>query len=924
MPTLLEKIEANAAKRLPLPPNRQPSQELARYKNFLKVESHRLKIMHRGGASGREICAARAAVLDVLLRYLFEAVQEAVLSTVAKPWPVTLVATGGYGRGELNPHSDIDIMFLHDGSLVVRGKPFPSLTKLTDTLLYTLWDIGLKVGHAVRSIDDCVRVANEDMQSKTSLIEARLVSGNADLFAKLQKAVVTKCVKGYEDTYIQARIEDQTTRRTKYGNSASMQEPNIKNGCGGLRDYQNLLWMAFFKYRTRSLLDLETRGLINASDRRRLEAAYDYLLRVRNELHYISTRPVDVLTKSVQPSIANSLGFTDRSPSKRLEQFMSVVYLHLRNIYLITRTLEQRLALQPQPSRLPSLRAMIRNRREKAVEQIVDGFRMLNGEIHATNNRIFREQPRRLMRVFLHAQQRGLKLHPDLAQLIQQNVSLVNREFLKDQHVHDTFQEILNQRGNVAPVLRAMHETSFLGKYIPEFGKLTCLVQHEFYHQYTADEHTLICLEKLDRIWDAQAAPYSNYTELFQGIERPFLLYLALLLHDAGKSAPGKKHSEVGADLATRIAKRLALDGATTHSLRLVIENHLVMAQISQRRDLDDPSVIRNFASLMQTPANLAMLTIHTFADSMGTSDHLWNGFKDGLLWQLHRKTMQLFSGGTEFIQAEAKQRELLEAELRRQLPASFSAEEIHAHFENLPPRYFQIHSVREIAADLTRAHRFMHLQLTEEDQALSPIVTWHNEPDRGYTSVHICTWDRAGLFAKITGSLTAAGLNILSAQIFTRQDGIILDTFYVTDARTGLLANREEREAFETILLQELTAEIDLEKLIQKQKPAKPRYQSVEGERMPTVIAFDNDTSDTRTVIDVETEDRVGLLYFISRAFSELGIDLFLAKISTEKGAAVDSFYVNEESGEKILAPERQKQVERKLRTAITALDKL
>lgn len=924
MPTLLEKIEADAAARLALPADLQPALDLAPYSNFLKRESHRLKILHRAGAGGREICEGRAALIDVLLKYLWMAAKSRLSAQAQNEFPpLALVAVGGYGRAELNPYSDIDFMFLHDGQVVATGKPLPHLSKLMDGILYPLWDLGFKIGHTVRSPGDCVQAATLDMKSKTALIEARLVTGDKKLFEKFQRVLLSKCVEGHEDAYIAARLQDQAARHERFGNSATMQEPNIKNGCGGLRDYQNLHWMAFFKYRTRSLAEMEQREFINAGERKQLESAYDFLLSVRSELHYQVNRAADVLTKSLQPAVAHHLGYTERSPSKRLERFMRDLYNHSRNIYLITRTLEERLALLPPPRRLPSLRKLIGGPFRASKPQQVDGFTFTGGQIHPASTRIFRDQPRRLMRVFLHAQQRGLKLHPDTAQLIRNGLALMDRSFLNDPHVRETFLEILNQRGNVAPVLRAMHEVGLLGKYIPEFGKLTCLVQHEFYHQYTADEHTLICLAKLDEIWEAQSVALSHYAEIFQNLERPFVLYLALLLHDSGKAYRTGKHSEHGGKLALRVARRLGLDGAVSHALRLVIEHHLTMAQVSQRRDLEDQAVIRQFASQIQTPENLRMLTLHTFADAQATSDKLWNGFKDSLLQQLYHKTLHVLVGGTEFIRVEEKQRELLAQEVERMLPDSFSGEEVQAHFASLPARYFQIHPAKEIVTDLTLAHRFMHHQLAEEDKALEPVVIWHNEPDRGYTSAKICTWDRAGLFGKIASSFSAAGLNILSAQIFTRRDGIVLDTFFVTDARTGELANREERQKFEEILLRSLTEEgVDFHALIARQKGARPLYQSLEGERIPTRIHFDNDTADNRTVIEIETEDRLGLLSVISEMFTELGLDVTLAKISTEKGAAIDSFYVCEPDGQKLYWPDRQKFIENRLRAALAQMD--
>ena len=922
---LLSKIQTDAAERLALPEGREASQELPRFRAFLKQATHRLKLAHQNGRGGLEICQMRSAVVDCVIRALWTAAYNNLTQSAKNSFPpITLVALGGYGRGELNPLSDIDLLFLQEGQVANGMKPLPILERMLNGVWLTLFDLGLKPGHAVRSISECVAAANDkadarSIETRTSLIEARLIAGNEALFAKFQKAVLTKCVAGYEDKYIAARLEDQAERRAKYGNSAFMQEPNIKNGCGGLRDYQNLLWMAFFKYRTRSLAELEKHELVMPRERKQLEAAYDFLLRVRTQLHYLVSRPTDALTKNLQPAVALNLGYGERSPSKRIEKFMRDFYSHSRNIFIITRTLEQRMAfIKAPPSRL-SLRRYLPKGKEAVP---VDGFKFINGEIHATSNRVFRDQPRRLMRVFLHAQQRGMRLHPDLAQLIRSQIALVDREFLRDTHVAETFLTILNQRGNVAPILRAMHEVDFLGKYVPEFGKLTCLVQHEFYHQYAADEHTLVCLEQLDRIWEAKESPYSTYTALFQQVERPALLYLALLLHDTGKPDGHGNHAHIGASLAARVGKRIKVDAPGLHTLGLLIEHHLLMAIISQRHDMDDPSIIRNFARQIETPETLALLTLLTFVDAQATSDKLWNGFKDQLLWQLHERALPLLTGGTEFVRAEEKQRERLMAEVRELLPPLFSAEELEAHFAALPPRYYQIHSTREIHDDLLLTHRFMRLQIGDENKPLAPVVNLHNAPDRGYSVVRVCTWDRAGLFCKMAGSLSAVGLTILTAQIFTRTDGIALDTFFVTDAFTGKLATAEQRDEFEKLLTKVLAEEVtDLHKLIAAQKISRPVYQAYTGEQIPTQIVFDNEMSDARTFIEVETEDRIGLLYTIANTLTDLEVDISTARILTEKGAAIDSFYVREVDGGKILSPERQKAIQRRLLHAINSL---
>lgn len=921
MQDLIRKIEADAAARLTLPAGSTLAESLAVYKTFLHVQTHRLKILHRGGAGGLEICHGRAAVLDALLRHLWQTARNSLTPQAQKEFPpLALVAIGGYGRAELNPYSDIDFMFLHDGQ-IAAGKPLPYLSRLIDGVLYPLWDIGLKVGHSVRSGEECVQVANADMQSKTALIESRLIIGDEALFKKFQKLLIGKCVDGFEDKYIAARLEDQATRRAKFGNSATMQEPNLKNGCGGLRDYQNLMWMAFFKYRARSLVELEEKFVSNA-ERRQLEAAYDFLLRARTELHYHVNRSMDALGKNLQPAVALALGWHDRSPSRRIEKFMRELYTHMRNIFLITRTLEQRMALVPEKQSRLSLRAWLPKRSPPAP---VDGFIFGNGEIRAASNRIFRDDPRRLMRVFLNAQQRRLQLHPDLAQLIRQSLSLVDRDFLNDERVRETFLTILERRGEVAPILRAMHEVNLLGKYIPEFGKLTCLVQHEFYHQYAADEHTLVCLEQLDKIWEAQQPPYNNYAPVFQRLARPGLLYLALLLHDVGKSEHDRKdgHSIISAEMAMRAAKRLRLDESAAHLLRVLIENHLVMAAVSQRNDLDDPSVIRDFARSIETIENLDSLTLLTFADSEGTSDKLWNGFKDSLLWQLHSRAMVLLSAGTEFIRAEEKRVETLLEEVRELAPEEIANDEIVAHFANLPLRYFQIRTAGEILDDITLAHRFM-LQLADgREHALSPVIACHDEPDRGYTLVKICTWDRAGLFSRIAGALSAAGMNILSAQILTRVDGIALDSFLVQEARTGNPATDAQCEKFTRLLAKILAGEeVDLPALIARSVTAQPVYQAYAGERMPTRIRFDNQISETRTLIEIETEDRLGLLYAISQTFASLRVDIAAARILTERGAALDNFYVRESDGGKIESPARRILIEKNLREAISRLD--
>ena len=903
---------------LDIPADSSLTKELPRLKRHLKSESTRLQEWHREGADGREVCAARSAVIDTLLATLFDWTLDTFEPKKSeRKLTMSLVAIGGYGRSELNPHSDIDFMLLHSGTTpsVTRIFNHELIEKLTGPggLIYTLYDLGMKVGYSVRNIQDAINVANDDMQTKTSLIESRLISGDAGLFEQFQKRVEVKCVRSHIDDYLQMRITDQDARRVKFGNSALLQAPNIKNGCGGLRDYQNLLWMTHFKYGTRTLAELEAQEMIRPNNRAQLEEGYGFLLRVRNELHYQTKRPSDDLHKALQPKVAWQLGYKDRSPARRLEAFMRDLYMHMRRIHLITRMVERRLALRPKPSRrIPSLRSLFGGGEK---QETLDGFQVIEGELVPVSSRVFKDQPRRLMRVFLHAQQRGLEFHPDLIQLLRDNVSLVDESFIKDAEVHETFLEILNQRGNVAPAVRAMHEVDLLGRFIPEFGRMTCLVQHEFFHAYAADEHTLICLEKLDQVWDADERPFTDYTHILQDIDLPYLLYLALFLHDAGKGMESGDHVKDGTAVCLQVGERLGLSPRRLSRLRFLVDSHLLMAEVSQRRDIDSPTVIRQFAEAVQDEENLAMLTLLTFADSLGTSNDLWNDFKNTLLQSLYRRADRRLASGEDYEAAEKNRLAKLKFTLRDELPPHLSEEELEAHFNHLTPRYFRAHSIRHILVDLEQVYLFLNrVTAKRNEKVLEPIINWHDRPARGYTSLKVCTWDRPGLFTTISGALAATGLNILSARVFSRSDGIIIDTFFVVNAKTGGLAKRAERDKFSKLITQALLLDGDSE--FEEQTMVK--HEDTEEWQLPTRIRIDTQSVESRTIVEVESEDRLGLLHRISNVLTRHDLNIHVARISTEKGAAIDTFYVRTMSGGKPTDENKLDELKRALETEL------
>ncbi|MBX3748008.1 MAG: [protein-PII] uridylyltransferase [Verrucomicrobiae bacterium] len=913
MPTLTEKLSASAHARLRLPAGRLPCEEPDRFRRFLKIETQRLRILHRAGGGGREVCRARAEMIDLLLQHTFDAYRAALASDFP-PEPLAVVALGGYGRAELNPHSDLDIAVLHDRR---THEPGPFVRALMEKFVPFLWTVGLECHPVVRNLDDCVREANRRMDSRTALVEARQVWGDRRLFAQMRIVLEDRCLKGREEAYVEERLKDQQERRAKWGHSYCLLEPNVKSGCGGLRDYQNLRWMAAVRFHVADLGDLVGRKLLDRATWRQLERSYDFLLRVRNELHHQQSRKNDILTRALQPSVAHHLGYHDRSLARRVERFMGDYYREVRHLHLITRNLERRLALR-KPGRLARLGRIIQ-RATPFREPVFDGLRAHDGELVASSSRIFRDQPRRLIRAFLHAQQLGLPFHPDLEDAIRRHLSLVNREFLADPRVHQTFLEILNRRGDVARILRAMHETGFLAKYMPAFHRLTCRVQHEFYHLYTADEHTLVCLEVLDRIWDAREQPFAAYTEMFRALDRPYILYLALLLHDVGKASHTRDHAAESTRVALTQTRRLRLPAPASATVAFLVRHHLLMARLSQKFDLDDPEVIRDFASSVQTPEHLHLLTLHTFADSMATSESLWTPFKESLLWTLHRRAEGVLAGDDHFRGAAHERLKSLRAEVRRQLPRTIQADEIESHFSHLPERYFLVHSAREIAGDISLAHRFMWNQLAPDGRVLDPVIAWHAEPDRGYSVLKICTWDRPRLFNRVAGALAASALNILGARIFSRPDGPVFDTLFVTDPQTARVPAREARECFDDLLTRSLRGEpLDFPRLIAQHRnhAAPPLFAGFEP--IPARIAFDNTTVRDRTVIEIEGPDRIGLLFDLTDALADLGLDITFARISTEKGAAIDTFYVTEDEGTPVTRAERRRDIEHRLRTTL------
>ena len=895
-----ELVLAHAAGQLVSEGKMDPAEMLGLYKKFLKIENHRLQLKHYAGGGGCEIAKQRAELVDIVLRHLYESARSSQ-SIDGKLAHLSLVATGGYGRGELNPFSDVDLLFLHDDAL--KTIP-PQLNEVIQLILYMLWDIGFKVGHATRSISGSVSHANSDMQSKTALLESRFITGDKALFEKFRKEFVKRCVDGHVGEYIESRLKNQIERHQKNGGTIYMQEPNIKNGCGGLRDYQNLLWMSYFKERTLTTAQLVEKKLLSEGERRRLDRAYDFLMRVRTELHYLNKRALDLLGLSFQFQIADKWAYPQKNPLRRSEAFMRDYYQHGRTIFHMTNVLAQRLAIQADPHTgrggVFKFLASKKGGPSAKKEEHFDGFFSREGQLFPESREIFKDDPHRLIRLFQHAQLRCLELSPELQHLIGRRLQLVDRTFQYSRVARETFAAILSRKGEVGRILRMMHEVDFLGRYMPEFGQLTCLVQHEFFHRYTADEHTLVCIEKLDALIDTGERKLGRYRELFQKIEDPFVLYLSLLMHDTGKAANARQHAEASALYAQRVSTRHQLPSERRKSLILLVDNHIALSSTAQRRNLEDPATVAEFAALVKNQANLDMLMLLTLVDGQGTGDESWSDWKESLVWHLHKSTTQYLADSEAFYRQRKIEREVLQGAVAKKLAKDFS-EEIEAHFQHMPESYFLQHTPADIVAHIRLVRSFLQTHFSGSDDALVPAVQWIPRPEHGHSELCICTWDRTQLLAKIAGALAVAQLNILSADIYTRGDNIVLDIFRVCDTQFRAVTDEKETVKVEKYLRQALVEEeYDFAPLLERVTKRKAWHLSQELD-FPTRITIDNDAHPVFTLVDVQTPDRLGLLYNLLRGFAATDVNIALSRITTEKGAAIDSFYLTTTDGRKI-----------------------
>ena len=909
----LEKVLAHAETRLAPTGARRPTDVLPLYKKFLKVEEHRLRLRHQAGGSGREICTRRAELVDVLLGYVFGAASSAAARGNGGPEvPLALIALGGYGRGELNPFSDIDVMLLHRQGAEVS----PHLEEMVNQILYLLWDSGFKVGHSTRSIKEAIAQANSDMRTKTAMLEARFLAGDTELAREFRGQFRAKCVVGHERDYVKMRMDDQVARHKKFGDSVYLQEPNLKSGCGGLRDYQNLLWITYFKEGSLSTNQLVGKDWLSESDQRRIERAYDFLLRLRTDLHYATGRATDILHLNLQEQIATRLGYSPRKGQLRSETLMRDYYNHTRNILRVTERITEQFVSGHVTSKTRALFSFLPLIRAHKTP-IGDSFFIRNKQLHLAHRDVFRDDPKQMMRAFELAQERDLDLSPELEDLLSRSLRHVTRTYQYARGPRVRFKSTLSQKGRVGRILRMMHRVDFLGRYIPEFGQLTCLVQHEFLHRYTADEHTLVCIDKLDALTETSDPKLVAYRTIFEQLTDPLVLYLALLLHDSGKAVGARPHAEASALFAQRVATRLQLSSEQRKSLILLVDHHLTLSRMAQQRNLDDPATVMEFAQIVKDQKNLDALMLLTLADGQGTSADAWSDWKESLVWQLFHQTSRYLADRKSYYEQTRIARETLLTAVAANLPQDY-AEEIEAHFEYVPDHYFRSNGVPDIVEHVKLLRSFLENVSSAKEFLLKPAVKWKVVTEQGHTVMTFCSWERERLLAKVAGSFAVVPLNILSADVFPRDDNAVLGVFRVCDTKAQPVSNPRDFEVVEQTLCRALEDEsFDFVPLIEKAK--RSSRGAALGIEFPTRIAIDNETHPTYTLIEFQAPDRIGLLYDVLSCLDRENVLIPLSRINTQAGAAIDTLYAIDGSTHgKITDSQRIRTIQQHLKDAI------
>ncbi len=658
-----------------------------------------------------------------------------------------------------------------------------------------------------------------------------------------------------------------------------MGEPNVKESAGGLRDIHTAMWLASTKFGTRTLRELADKRLITGREQKATDEALTFLWRVRNELHFLSGHKNDVLSRDIQPQIAKNFGYTSDELSLGVEKFMRDYYLHARVVHRVSRRLIAR--CRETLSRRGTVQRRLRQ------EALADGLIVIDEQLRLAqpDGRAFQEDPLRLLKVFWHRHQLGFELGVDVERAVEDSLDLIDDRFRASPEARDLFLDICRNWGRVAQTLREMHELGVLGRYLPEWGALTCLVQYDVYHKFTADQHSLIAVQNLEALAPGQSADSEGNAQVVSEVERPGLLMLGMLLHDIGK---GKGHGHVakGIPLIEALTARIGLQPDDADKVIFLVAHHLTMSHIAQRRDIDDPKTIESLAEVCRTPERLRMLYLLTCADMRAVGPGVMTGWQAQILWDLYARTLARLTGGQRERPTREAVGQRVTAVTRGEVPRTTLA----AHLAMLSERYLATTSPQRIAAHLRLVDRM------NEEGGLATELFHH--PDLGSSELVVVTRDVPGLFSLIAGTLAAQGINILSAQIHTRADGIVIDTFQVNDPFGEAVTEEARWRRTLEALRRVLRGEVSVDDLLARRRGGHPAPETVAG---PPKISLDNQLSDTHTVLEVKCPDRVGLLYVITRTLSDHALDIGSARIATEIDQAYDTFYLTDRQGQRL-----------------------
>src|SRR5215470_17274967 len=846
-------------------------------------------------------CAARLSRMqDDLIRviYTFAVTCLYPSQSPSEGERMAIVATGGYGRGLMAPGSDIDLLFL------LPYKQTAWSEQIAEAILYCLWDMGLKVGHATRSIDDCIRLARADMTIRTAILEARFLLGDRALFDEMVLRFDRQVVQGSAAEFVAAKLAEREERHRRSGQSRYLVEPNVKDGKGGLRDLHTLFWIAKYVYRVRNSEDLIAQGVFNRAEYRLFRRCENFLWAVRCNMHFVAGRAEERLSFDIQRSIARRLGYVERAGMRDVERFMKHYFLMAKDVGDLTAILCAGLESR-QAKFVPMLNrvvARLRPRGRRVLRECSD-FVIDNNRVNIADPDVFARDPVNLIRMFRLAQRHVLAFHPDALHRATRSLKLIDKSLRENRQSNDLFREILTAKSNAEIVLRRMNEAGVLGRFVPEFGHVVSMMQFNMYHHYTVDEHLLRCIGVLAEIEAGTNPEYALANDLMRTIQpsNRDALYIALFLHDIAKGRV-EDHSIVGAHIARKLCPRFGCSPAETETIAWLVENHLVMSTVAQSRDLSDRKTIENFSSIVQSLERMKLLTILTTADIRAVGPGVWNGWKAQLLRALYYETEPDLTGGFSEVD-RARRVTMAQAEFRAEL-SDWRPEDVERYMARLYPAYW-------LKVDLPRkiAHARFVRAAEQDGRSLATDVGF--DAMRGVTELTVLAPDHPRLLSYLAGACATTGANIVDAQIYTTTDGMALDTIAVSRE-----FEREEDEVrragrITSAIEKALHGDLRLPEVAVKRGLPKGRIGAFAVE--PEVIV-NNHWSNRYTVIEISGLDRPGLLYELTATLSKLNLNIASAHVATFGERAVDVFYVTDLMGAKIASPTRTAAIKRAL----------